>query len=100
MSVLWSNLDIKGGKEMRKLLLLAILAVALTLSTQAVARSDKSIGQKCYKSYNKEGGNQVVACIYQECQQKYNNQNITFQIQCQMAANKEFQDLLIKGKGK
>ncbi len=85
---------------MRKLLFLSILAVIVTSSTQAVARSDKSIGEKCYRSNHKEGGNQVVACIYQQCQQTYQNQIITFQIQCQMAANKEFQELLIKNKGK
>ncbi len=85
----------------RKLLFLAILAVVVPLSTQATARSDKSIGTTCYKSYHKEGGNQVAACIYQKCQQKYQNENITLQIQCQMAANKEFHDIIIsKGKGK
>ena len=79
-----------------------LLAVCLLipLSTQAIARSDKSIGHKCYKSYHKDGGNQVAACIYTQCQQKYQNQNITFQIQCQMVANKEFHDLLSKSKGK
>jgi hypothetical protein len=83
---------------MRKLLLIILLVISL--ATQAVAGSDKSIGDKCYKSHHKEGGNQVVACIYTQCQQKYQNQIITFQIQCQMAANKEFQDLLSKNKGK
>jgi len=83
---------------MRKLLLIILLVISL--ATQAVARSDKSIGDKCYKSHHKEGGNQVVACIYTQCQQEYQNQIITFQIQCQMAANKEFQDLLSKNKGK
>ncbi len=85
---------------MRKYLFLAILAVAIPLATQAIARSDKSIGHKCYKSHQKEGGNQVAACIYTQCQQKHQNQNITFQIQCQTVANKEFLDLLSKSKGK
>lgn len=79
---------------MRKLLFLAILSVAIPITTQAIASSDKSIGRKCFKSYDKEGGNQVTACIYQQCQKKYQNQNITFQIQCQMAANKEFHDFI------
>ncbi len=85
---------------MRKLLFLAIMVVAISFVTQAKARSDKSIGEKCYKSYHKVGGNQVTACIYTQCQEKYNKQNITFQIQCQTAANKEFLDLLSKSKGK
>lgn len=66
---------------MRKLLFLGILAVAIPLSSQAIARSDKSIGSKCYQSYHKgAGGNQVAACIQNECQQKHKNQNINFQI--------------------
>jgi hypothetical protein len=85
---------------MRKLLPLAILAFAVTLSTQAIARSDKSIGQKCYKSHHKESGSQVAACIYTQCQEKYKDQNINFQIQCQRAANKEFQSSLSKGNAK
>lgn len=86
---------------MRKLLFLGILAVAIPLSSQAIARSDKSIGSKCYQSYHKgAGGNQVAACIQNECQQKHKNQNINFQIQCQTAANKKLFDLISKSKGK
>ena len=85
---------------MRKLLRLAILAGAIPLATQAVARSDKSIGHKYYQSYHNGRGNQGVACIYIQCQKKYENQNINFQIQCQNTANKEFLDLVTKGKGK
>lgn len=88
------------GEGMRKLLFLAIVAFAVPFSSQVIARSDKSIGHKCYKSYHKEGGNQVAACIYQQCQQKYKNQNINFQIQCQTVANKEFLDLVSKSQGK
>ncbi|MGE5444857.1 MAG: hypothetical protein ACM3SR_09685 [Ignavibacteriales bacterium] len=85
---------------MRKLLFLVILVVAISFVTQAIASSDKSIGEKCYKSYHKEGGDQVSACIYTQCQEKYNRQNINFQIQCQVAANEEFHDLISKSKGK
>ncbi|MGE5446362.1 MAG: hypothetical protein ACM3SR_17505 [Ignavibacteriales bacterium] len=85
---------------MRKLLPLVILAFAVTLSTQAIARSDKSIGQKCYKSHHKEGGSQVAACIYTQCQEKYKNQNVNYQIQCQTVANRAFLDSLSKGSVK
>ena len=81
---------------MTKYLFLVILAVAIALTTQAIARSDKSIGNKCYKSYHNAGGNQVAACIYTQCQEKYKNQNINFQIQCEKTANKEFLDLISK----
>lgn len=84
---------------MRKFLCLAIFAVAVLLGTQAAARSDKSIGHKCYKSYHNGRGNRGVACIYIKCQKKYEKHNITFQIQCQDTANKEFLDLVIKDKG-
>jgi hypothetical protein len=85
---------------MKKSLFLGILAFVIPLSTQALARSDKSIGHKCYKSYHNAGGFQVAACIQNQCQEKHKNENITFQIQCQTVANKEFHDLLSRSKRK
>jgi hypothetical protein len=86
---------------MRKLLFLAILAVAIPLATPAIARSDKSIVNQCYKSYrNGAGVNEVAACIQTGCQQKYTNQNISIQMRCQTGATKALHDLITKNNGK
>jgi hypothetical protein len=88
-----------GG--MNKLLFLVILAIAIPLSTQAIAGSDKSIVRKCYKSYrNGAGVNEVAACIQTECQQKYINQNISVQMQCQTGVTKALHDLITRNGAK
>ncbi len=84
---------------MRKFLSLAIFAVAVLFSTQAVAISDKKIGEKCYKSYRNGRSNQGVACVYLQCQKKYQNQHINYLIKCQDTANKVFIDSVAKAKG-
>ena len=84
---------------MRKFLCLAIFSVAILFATQAVARSDKSIGKKCYKAYRSGRSNQGVACVYLQCQKKY-EKYIGYQIQCLNTANREFLNLITKGQDK
>jgi len=83
---------------MRKFLCLAIFAVAVLLSTQAVAISDKGIGEKCYKAYSSGRSNQGVACVYLQCQRKYQNYHVNYLIRCQDTANKIFIDSVAKAK--
>ena len=85
---------------MRILLCLTIFAVALSLSTQAGAISDKGIGEKCYKSYSSGSSNQGAACVYLKCQKKYEKKHINDLIKCQDTANKVFLDSVARGKGK
>ena len=85
---------------MRILLCLTIFAVALFLSTQAQAISDKGIGEKCYNSYRSGRSNQGVACVYLTCQKKYEKKHINDLSKCQDTAIKVFLNSVARGKGK